>query len=108
MTVPSATPFIERLEEMAAVQNLPLQALSVKRNGQFELNLKHSHEGRGDFAKTLLALRRLASIVAGEFGYKASFMAESRFLNWRVTACISYQFKRLSHGSNVLPRATEN
>ncbi len=77
MTVPSAyTPFIERLEEMAAVQNLSLTGIvSEAEPGQFELNLKHSHEVV-EICENVLALRRLTSIVAGEFGYKASFMAK--------------------------------
>ncbi|EBW7591204.1 glutamine synthetase, partial [Salmonella enterica subsp. salamae serovar Sofia] len=77
MTVPSTyTPFIECLEEMASIQNLSLTGIvSEAEPGQFELNLKHSHQVV-EICENVLALRRLTSIVASDFGYKASFMAK--------------------------------
>ncbi len=77
MAVPSTyTPFIERLEEMAAAQNLSLTGIvSEAEPGQFELNLRHSHQVV-EVCENVLALRRLTSIVASEFGYKANFMAK--------------------------------
>ncbi|WHQ93946.1 glutamine synthetase (plasmid) [Klebsiella pneumoniae] len=46
MAVPSSyAPFIEKLEEMAAAQNLSLTGIvSEAEPGQFELNLRHSHQ----------------------------------------------------------------
>ncbi|WP_234467247.1 glutamine synthetase family protein [Kosakonia sp. S42] len=77
MTVPSTyAPFIEKLEEMAAAQNLSLTGIvSEAEPGQFELNLRHSHQVV-EVCENVLALRRLTSIVATEFGYKANFMAK--------------------------------
>ncbi|EOZ9398481.1 MULTISPECIES: glutamine synthetase family protein [Enterobacteriaceae] len=77
MAVPSTyTPFIERLEKMAAAQNLSLTGIvSEAEPGQFELNLRHSHQVV-EVCENVLALRRLTSIVASEFGYKANFMAK--------------------------------
>ncbi len=77
MAVPSSyAPFIEKLEEMAAAQNLSLTGIvSEAEPGQFELNLRHSHQVV-DVCENVLAMRRLTSVVASEFGYKANFMAK--------------------------------
>ncbi|WP_230492944.1 glutamine synthetase family protein [Martelella alba] len=77
MTVPSTyASFIENLEEMSAAQHIPLTGIvSEVEPGQFELNLRHSHQVV-DVCENVLALRRLTSIVASELGYKASFMAK--------------------------------
>lgn len=77
MTVPSTyTPFIECLEKMATEQNLSLTGIvSEAEPGQFEINLRHSNKVV-EICENVLALRRLTSVVAGEFGYKASFMAK--------------------------------
>lgn len=77
MAVPSTyAPFIERLEEMAAAQKLPLTGIvSEAEPAQFELNLRHSHQVV-EVCENVLALRRLTSVIANEFGYKANFMAK--------------------------------
>lgn len=77
MAVPSGyTPFIEKLEEMAVAQNLPLSGIvSEAEPGQFELNLRHSSQVV-EVCENVLAMRRLTSVVARQFGYKANFMAK--------------------------------
>lgn len=76
MAVPSTyAPFIERLEDLAAEQNLSLMGIvSEAEPGQFELNMRHSRQVM-EVCENVLALRRLTSVVASEFGYKANFMA---------------------------------
>lgn len=77
MAVPSAHgAFIEALETMATAQRLPLSGIVCEaEDGQFELNLRHSHRVV-DICENVLALRRLTSTVAEQFGYQANFMAK--------------------------------
>ena len=77
LAVPSEyTRFIEELETMAILQNLPLSGIVCEAEaGQFELNLLHS-EHVIDICENILALRRLTSIVAHKFGFNANFMAK--------------------------------
>ena len=77
MPVPSDyTAFIEALEQAAADQKLPLNGIVCEAEaGQFELNLKHAKDIVG-ICESVLALRRLTSIVADKFGYQANFMAK--------------------------------
>ncbi|AXD79322.1 glutamine synthetase [Escherichia coli] len=77
MTVPSNyTAFIEKLEKMASEQKICLTGIvSEAEEGQFELNLRHS-DNVVDICENVLAIRRLTSILAREFGYKANFMAK--------------------------------
>lgn len=70
------THFIEKLERVALEQNLLLTGIVCEAEpGQFELNLQHSDDVL-KVCEHVLALRRLTSIVAQEFGYKANFMAK--------------------------------
>ncbi|MBU9856589.1 glutamine synthetase family protein [Rahnella bonaserana] len=77
LAVPSEhTAFIEELENMATMQNLPLSGIVCEAEaGQFELNLQHS-QNVVDICENILALRRLTSTVAHKFGFNANFMAK--------------------------------
>lgn len=77
LAVPSQyTVFIEELEKLATMQNLPLTGIVCEAEaGQFELNLQHSQRVV-DICENILALRRLTSTVAHKYGFNANFMAK--------------------------------
>ncbi len=70
------------------LQKLPLTGIvSEAEPAQFELNLRHSHQRLSRSVRMSPALRRLTSVIANEFGYKANFMAKP-FPSLPATACI--------------------